>query len=127
MERNWKAGIGRLALVMTVTGLLAGCSSVPLHTESSTSAISAAEAVGAAAIPQAALHLQLAREQLVLARGLAAKGQKEQAESMLQRVVADAELAVLLANESSEKEEARAAIDLVQQLRLENKLDSSDR
>lgn len=127
MNCNWKAGFGRLARVMAVAGLFVGCSSAVLHTETSTSAISAAEAVGADAVPQAALHLQLAREQLVQARALAEKGEKELAESMLKRVVADAELAVLIANESFEKKEALAAIELVEQLRLENQLAPANR
>ena len=122
MEHTWKAGFGRLALIIAAVGLLAACSSVPLRSEKSTSAISAAEAVGASSVPQAALHLQLAREQLEKARSLASRGKEELAESMLQRVVVDAELAALLATEATQKEEARAAIEQVRQLRQENKL-----
>jgi hypothetical protein len=66
--------------VLTVGSLLfvlvaAGCSSSPpVNTESSTSAIRAAEAVGATGDPRAALHLQLAREELDRANVLAEKG-----------------------------------------------------
>ena len=42
--------------------------------------------------------------------------------TLLQRVVVDAELAALLATEATQKEEARAAIEQVRQLRQENKL-----
>jgi len=49
-----------------------GCaSSPPLRTEASTSGIRAAEEVGAAKVPQASLHLQLAKEELEHAKALA--------------------------------------------------------
>lgn len=41
---------------------------------------------------------------------------------MLNRVVADAELAVLLTNETTVKQEALDAIELVRQLRQKNQL-----
>jgi hypothetical protein len=40
---------------------------------------------------------------------------------MLSRAEADAELAVALSREDAERAEARAAVDRVHQLRLENK------
>ncbi len=122
-----KSRIAHFTLAILASVVLVGCSSVPLRTEASTSAISAAEAVGAAAVPQAALHLQLAREQLDLARALAARGKQELAELMLNRVVADAQLAVLLASEKTVRQEAEAAIALVQELRQKNKLPQSKR
>lgn len=75
----------------------AGCSSSPaLRTESSTSAIRAAEEVGASEVPRASLHLQLAKEELDRARTLSDNGKKDEAASQLLRAEADAELAVLL-------------------------------
>ena len=41
-----------------------GCASAPLKTEASTSGIRAAEEVGAKDVPQAKLHLELAKESL---------------------------------------------------------------
>jgi superfamily I DNA/RNA helicase len=82
--------------------------------------IRAAEEAGAAKVPQASLHLQLAKEELEVAKGLAAKGKKEKAESMLLRSEADAELAAVLARGDAEKAEARAAVERVRQLRQEN-------
>jgi hypothetical protein len=52
---------------------VAGCANAPLKTEASTSGIRAAEEAGAAKGPQASLHLQIARKELELAKGVAAK------------------------------------------------------
>ncbi len=101
----------------------AGCagSDPPLQTESSTSAISTAEAVGAKDVPQAALHLQLAREELAQAKSLADKGDKDKADSMLLRAEADAELAALLSKEQTEQTAAAEAMARVRQLQNDNR------
>ena len=107
--------------VIAATAIVAGCASdKPLRTEASTSGIRAAEEVGAAKVPQASLHLQLAKEELELAKGLAAKGEKKQAASMLLKAEADAELAVALSHGDAEKSEALAAVERVRQLRQDN-------
>lgn len=99
----------------------AGCSSSPpLVTESSTSAIRAAEAVGATEAPRAALHLLLAKENLERANALAEKGDRDQATSLLMRAEADAELAILLANEQRQKAEATLAMERVRRLQKDN-------
>lgn len=108
-------------VAVVATAIIAGCASAPLRTtEGATSGIRAAEEAGAAKVPQASLHLQLAREELELARELAAKGEKEKAASMLLRAEADAELAVALSRGDAEKAEALAAIERVRQLRQDN-------
>jgi len=107
------------AAVAAVT-IIAGCANAPLRTEASTSGIRAAEEAGAAKVPQASLHLQMAREELAQARELSAKGEKEQAASMLLRAEADAELAVVLSREDAEKTEANAAVERVRELRKNN-------
>jgi regulator of protease activity HflC (stomatin/prohibitin superfamily) len=100
-----------------------GCaSSPPVNKEASTSAIRAAEEVGASSVPSASLYLQLAKEGLESAKVLAAKGEKEQAESMLLRAQADAELAVALSRGDADKKEATEAIERVRQLRQDNQL-----
>jgi len=87
--------------------VIAGCGSGPaVNREASTSAIRAAEEVGASNVPTASLYLQLAKEEEENAKGLAAKGQKEQAESMLLRSQADGELAVALSRGDADKTEA---------------------
>jgi hypothetical protein len=103
-----------------VSAFITACSTAPLRTEASSSAIRAAEEAGAAKVPQASLHLQLAKEEQELANKLAAKGEKEQAVSMLSRSEADAELAVALSRAEVEKSEARAAMERVRQLRQDN-------
>jgi hypothetical protein len=84
------------------------------------SGIRAAEEAGAAKVPQASLHLQLAKEELELAKGLAVKGEKEEAASMLSRAEADAELAVVLSHEDAEKSKAMEAVERVRQFQQEN-------
>jgi regulator of protease activity HflC (stomatin/prohibitin superfamily) len=108
------------ALLAAVT---AGCGSAPpVNKEASTSAIRAAEEVGASKVPGASLYLQLAKEEMENARVLAAKGDKEQAESMLLRAQADGELAVALSRGETDKTEATQAIERVRVLRQDNKL-----
>lgn len=103
--------------------VIAGCGSSPaINREASTSAIRAAEEAGASNVPSASLYLQLAKEELENARGLAAKGDKKQAESMLLRAQADAELAVALSRGDADKTEATKAIERVRQLRQDNQL-----
>jgi hypothetical protein len=103
--------------------LLIGCGSTPpINKEASTSAIRAAEEVGASNVPSASLYLQLAKEELEHAQGLATKGDKEQAESMLQRAQADGELAVALSRGEADKTEATKAVERARQIRQDNQL-----
>lgn len=106
-----------------LSAVIAGCGSSPVvNKEASTSAIRAAEEVGASKVPSASLYLQLAKEELENAKGLASRGDKEEAESMLERAQADAELAVALSREDADKKEAAQAIERVRQLRQDNQL-----
>lgn len=103
--------------------MIAGCgNSQEVNKEASTSAIRAAEESGASTVPSASLYLQLAKEELENAKSLAAKGEKEEAESMLLRAQADGELAVALSRGDADKKEATQAIERVRQLRLDNQL-----
>jgi len=103
--------------------VIAGCGSSPaINKEASTSAIRAAEEVGASKVPSASLYLQLAKEGLEKAKALAKDGDREEAESMLLRAQADAELAVALSRGDADKKEAADAIGRVQELRKENQL-----
>jgi hypothetical protein len=102
--------------------LALGCaSSSELRTESSTSAIRTAEEVGATEVPRAALHLQLAKEEMARAVELAEKGDKDKAGSLLKRAEADAELAILLSREQTEKAEATQAMERVRKFQLDNR------
>lgn len=110
------------AVIFTI--ILAGCGggSVMVNKEASTSAIRAAEEVGASKVPSASLYLQLAKEELAAAKILAANGEKEQSESMLSRAQADAELAVALSRGESDKSESTLALEKVRKLRSDNNL-----
>ena len=116
-----RIGIMLFAVAVAATGIIAGCANVPLSTEASTTGIRAAEEAGAAKVPSASLQLQLAKEELESAKSLAAKGEKVQADSMLKRAEADAELAVTLSHKDAEKTEAMAAIERARQLRKDNR------
>jgi hypothetical protein len=114
-----------MAACILLTAGIAGCASGPVFnqsSETSKSAIRAAEEVGAGKLPGAALYLQLAKEELEGARVLAEKGDKEQAASMLTRAAADAELAITLSHEQSEKLASAKAMERVRQLRDDNQL-----
>ncbi|MDR3628180.1 MAG: DUF4398 domain-containing protein [Ignavibacteriaceae bacterium] len=112
-----------LAGSILLTGVIAGCGgSQTINKEASTSAIRAAEEVGAPNVPTASLYLQMAKEELENAKGMAAKGDKEQAQSMLTRSQADAELAVALSRSDTDKKESTEAIERVKQLRIDNQI-----
>lgn len=103
---------------------LTSCGSGPVvvNNEAPTSAIRAAEEVGAEKVPSASLYLQLAKEELEKAKTLALQGEKDQSESMLLRAQTDAELAVALSRADVDKKEAEQALEKVQKLRQDNQL-----
>ncbi len=93
---------------------LVGCggSSLSVDTVAQPQAeIRAAEEAGAGAVPQAALHLKMARDQLAQGDKLAANGDDNKASRAYGRSRSDAELAVLLARHHAIKEKAQQAID----------------
>lgn len=99
--------------VMAGIGLLSfACASAPQPTErlaGAQAAVRAAKEVGAAEVPQAQLHTQLAEEQIIHANKLIAEGDMERAEMILRRATADAELAVALSREVQSQRQAEAA------------------
>jgi hypothetical protein len=89
--------------VMTALAVLgvAGCASVPIpayQLDRSEASIRGAEEVGASGVPEAALHLQLAKDETVTAKSMATKGD-ERAMLVMARAESDAELALGLARE----------------------------
>lgn len=94
---------------------LTGCASLqipPEKLERSEAAIRSAEEVGAAKVPAAKLHIQLARDQTEAAKKLAANGDAR-ALLVLDRAQSDAELALVLAREVATHGDAvKAAEDL---------------
>ena len=117
MTHAWKFG-SLLVLVLVAASCASG---PPLRTEATTSAIRAAGAVGAREVPRASLHLQLAYEELTGAQELAQQGKNEEAASLLQRAEADAELAILLSKEQSERSEAARAMERVRKLQADHR------
>jgi len=118
-----KVTMAALTGSVLLAAAMAGCASNrAVNNEASTSAIRAAEEVGASSVPSASLYLQLAKEELEKAKGLATKGDKEQSESMLTRSQADGELAVALSRSDADKTEATQAVERVQKLRQDNQL-----
>jgi hypothetical protein len=103
-----------LLMSVAVLGLL-GCTAVQIpadRLERSEASIRGAEEVGASGVPAARLHLQLAKDQTVTAKQMAAHGE-ERALLVLARAESDAELAIGLAREVSVHNDAlRATEDL---------------
>ena len=99
-------GIGFVVLVN-------GCSAtVPNEKIAATdSSIRAAEEVGAPRVPQASLHLQLAKEENGRAQIFMKDGDPKHAEGQLMRAQADAELALALAREEPMQVEAQHEVD----------------
>lgn len=111
--------VGGLLLAVGAVGC-AGSAVVNKRTQSSMSAIRAAQAVGVSEAPRAALHLEMAKAAVKRARALSSQGDKEEAASLLLRAEADAELAVVLSRKETEKVKAAAAFERVRKLRQEN-------
>jgi len=99
---------------------VAACSSVPPPHEreaSTTAAIRSAHEVGADQVPQAALHLKLAQEQLDKGKALMNDGDNRRAEYIFLRAQADAELSLAFARENKSRTEAQVLLDRVRAAR----------
>lgn len=106
--------------IMTILGVVlaaSACASFPPPTDTvanSLASVRGAEEVGAADVPQAALQLQLAREQIAKAEKLMADGENERAHFMALRASNDAELAIVLVRESEARSGAAEAAQRVE-------------
>ncbi len=102
---------------------VAGCATtVPAEKISAADAsIRAAEELGAPKVPQASLHLQLAKENTGRAQKLISEGDPVRATGYLLRAQADAELAVAEAREAPMKVEAEQAIEKARALQEQTK------
>jgi len=99
---------------------LAACGGAELNQTRATNvqaSVIAAEKVGANEQPKAALHLQLAKEQIESAKRLAADGDQLNSDLMLERARVDAELAMQLARTEHEEENARQAWEKIRELK----------
>jgi hypothetical protein len=97
--------ISRIAAAALLVAFAAGCgSSLSIDAVSQPQAeVRAAEEAGAQDVPQAALHLKMAKDQLSVGDRAAADGHDQQATRAYARAKADAELAVLLARHAAVK------------------------
>jgi len=85
---------------------VAACASYPQPTEhlaESMASARGAESAGAAQVPQAALHLKLAQDQIGTAQKLIKDDENERADAMTIRAYNDAELALALTREAQLK------------------------
>ena len=102
----------RIVTIFSVVLATAACASFPPPTNtlaSSIASVRGAEELGAANVPQAALQLQLAKEETTRARALMADGDNEKAHYMALRAGNDAELAIVLTRENHARSEAEKA------------------
>jgi hypothetical protein len=93
---------------LSALGLLAvGCASHPAPTEqvaSSLAAVRGAQEAGALQVPEAALHVKLAEEQIEQAQALMSNDDNQRAEDLAVRAYQDAELAIALARENAARQ-----------------------
>jgi hypothetical protein len=103
-----------LVILATATSLSLACASHPPPTDHMASAIAAVRGAQVAVtqagqVPEAALHLKLAEEQVAQARQMIDRGDNERADYMTLRAFNDAELALALARAHEAREAAEAA------------------
>lgn len=79
--------------------------------------VTAVEELDEAEDPEVSLHLKYARDQLTAARRLADEGDEEEANRMLERAQADAQLALAMARTEHSRQEAREAQAEVEELK----------
>lgn len=106
--------LSAVLLVAATTSLSAGCASHPPPTDHLASAIAAVRGAqvavaGAGEVPEAALQLKLAEEQVSKAREMIERGENERADFMTLRAYNDAELALALAREHQAQQAAQQA------------------
>ncbi|MFO7736545.1 MAG: DUF4398 domain-containing protein [bacterium] len=121
MKNILKVNATLFIMAFAVVTIMSGCASAPLSTEESTSGIRAAEEAGAEKVPRASLHLKLAKEGLILAKKYEAENEPQKAKLTLLRSEADAELALILAREESEKSKSLAVLKKLRLLKKENR------
>jgi hypothetical protein len=103
--------VGSGILSLSVFGCAHNTVSPEALSQSEQPARAAAEA-GAEKIPEAALYLKLAREEIAAAKTMAAKDD-DRAPLMLARARVDAELALAVAQDKTTTDEAQAALEQV--------------
>jgi hypothetical protein len=110
---NW--AIKKMRAVGLLGGLVAaGCATVPKPSgelAESEGALRSAQELGAGQLPQAALELKIAQDELAKANDLMKDDHNEEARQSLLRSRADAELALALTRQGKARNEAQGAQD----------------
>lgn len=112
-----------LAALLCLPLLGAGCAGarvVPVPNERRVQAeasLRAAESAGAGQVPEAARHLEFARQQVADAERLLVEGEQEAAELRFMQAAADADLALALARAIPLQRQAQRATEQVESLR----------
>jgi hypothetical protein len=106
--------ISSVVLIATATSLSMACASHPPPNDHMASAIAAVRGAqiavaGAGRVPEAALQLKLAEEQVAQAREMIERGDNERANYMTLRAYNDAELALALARQHQARQGAEEA------------------
>lgn len=118
MNKNWIGG-GFISCAV----IFCGCTNQePPHSAltAAESAVSAAEARGAQQVPQASLHLKMAKDSIAQAEELIKEDEFDAAHVALQRAEMDAKLAESLATEEEAKGKAREQMERVNTLQQSN-------
>jgi hypothetical protein len=100
------------AVMVGLVVTIAGCAARPVpatRVGSAEAAVREARSHGALQLPEAALHLRFAEEQVARARRLIDEGEHESATWLLVRAEADATVAAALAREAEQKNAAEEA------------------
>jgi hypothetical protein len=104
--------------IATASAVACGGAAVPQETLTAAQAsVKGAEVGGANEDPKAQLHLKLANEQIDKAKKLIEDGKNEEAARMIDRAQADADLALVLAQEAKAMGDAKDADDQLGKLK----------
>lgn len=112
----------KVMLAVSVAFVLAGCASTPVPADKyarARAAIQGAEVLNAERVPDAAVRLRIAREELERAKGLLKDGENERAALELLRAEADAKASMSLARETWAKQDAAATIERVNEMKAQ--------
>lgn len=108
------------AMYLVAATFVLGCGGAAIPTQQSAQAkasVRGAEEVGARNEPQAALHLQMARDEIAKAHQYMKKDKNGRARMALERAEIDAELAIALTRAASVQRRAQSAQQEVQELK----------
>jgi hypothetical protein len=106
------------ATLLALLGAGCGGAAPPIQAKTDTvAAIRSAREVGAEQQPRAAYHLELAQEQLSRADALIERGRMPDAERMLRRAQADADLAIALTREAAVHAQAEDVRQRIREMR----------